>query len=267
MQQRITFFSWVAALALLAAIVPACHHHSADPGPVIAPCDTGHPFTARFIGYEKLGDRLIETDSFLVYNNLDVIAPEGYVRYEWHIGGDTAVFRTNKVSLYLDYDQAPPGTLIPVRLIAKGKANTACFPNDDGIDTVDKIFTVIAWKDAPIKGVYVGYFGSDVNHAHLDTVRIEYHDGAPPLEPKFGYWQPVGINPGCRFELTPNGHPTWNGGCGVHTINIDSDRLLSPGCQMPVIKGLLENDSLKVDIQYNYPTASKDSYRGRHIRF
>ncbi len=129
------------------------------------PCEGLEPFKASFsMGIHFTGgsgeweiDTLIVSDTVINRKFITFLAEDGYYTYEWQIGNDPRVFTEQRVSLFFEY----PEDSLKIQLIASKKANTACFPQDDGIDTVVQYLTIIEQKDNPVIGRYKGYFESD----------------------------------------------------------------------------------------------------------
>jgi hypothetical protein len=98
-----------------------------------------------------------EIDSGLVYDSL-----------EWHIGSEiikneTAIYRTD----------FPDNSDIPITLIVWGKPNKQCFPNDNGIDTLTKVYHFTSRKDRLI-GTFRGAFTDVPGHKDTFEFRIFY---------------------------------------------------------------------------------------------
>jgi hypothetical protein len=72
-------------------------------------------------------------------------AKDSTATYEWQLGTDPRKFTNQTVSLEFDVEET-----IQVRLIVKKAIDKQCFPNDDGIDTVQKSFVVVDQTFAPI---------------------------------------------------------------------------------------------------------------------
>ncbi len=144
------------------------------------PCSGKHPVTAEFKMYEQLKyDTLYTTDTSLQYNFVHFKAVGDYDKYEWQIGLDDSVFTHKEVKLRFNEAYGP----INIRLIVKGKPDTTCFPDDDGIDTVNKTLTVVSWHPGlstnHVGSALVGrYKGATIGNP-LDTFIVEIkHDTA-----------------------------------------------------------------------------------------
>lgn len=170
------------------------------------PCQDAVPFKAGLQISEIHGDSLVETDTVLINSTVSFKAT-GLLRnsatYEFQVGGMDTIMDKNELRLYFDDRNVSPGNLIKVRLIAKGVPNTQCFPNDKSIDTIEKSFRIIHWKDAPIIGKYAGYFGSDKNKIDKQVVEVRYIK--PDSLYTYGSFELFNIDKGCNSTITnPN---------------------------------------------------------------
>ncbi|HEX8660166.1 MAG TPA: hypothetical protein VF690_21660 [Hymenobacter sp.] len=209
----------VALLAgLLAAAnlgLPACR----DKEPLPDPCkgQKANPLTMQFI--EGLDTPTPDT----AYNNQPMAfqAPGApYTSYEWLVGPIDA--RTGR-NISVAFDREILGN-INVRLIAKRPLNTACFPKDDGVDTLTKRLTLMPYNDsrAPIYGKFQG---ANLD-APADTFSVRIYSGPdwqyPDSPVLLNYL--VGIPKGCRapyrdISLTWRGLTATSGGCTSFNIN------------------------------------------------
>lgn len=192
----------IISVALLLMI--ACKHSTVTP---FDPCKDAVPFKAGLQISEIHGDSLVETDTVLINTTVSFKATSpllNYATFEYQIGGAPAIITEKKeVRLYFDDRNVSPGDLIKVRLIAKGVPNTKCFPNDKSVDTIEKSFRIIHWKDAPIIGKYAGYFGSDVNKTDKQVVEVRYLK--PDSLYTYGSFDLFNIDKGCNSTVSnPN---------------------------------------------------------------
>ncbi len=130
-------------LTLLLAIImlTGCPDDPVKPGP----CEGKKPVSAEFHIYEQPGYipddwEFYDTDTLNTTAILFVAAGHAE-EYEWHIGSEIlygkSVFRRN----------FPRGVNIPITLIARGVPDTACFPFDNGIDTLIRYLYVAREMD------------------------------------------------------------------------------------------------------------------------
>jgi hypothetical protein len=135
-----------------------------------------------FMG-EKFGDLRIDLDTIImpVYYadgdpaNFDSINDtyvyfesnyEGALSYEWQVGSNPTTQNAQSFGLYFNGDYQ-----IPVRLILTTEPNTDCFPNDDGIDTIQRILRITNVTPSPLWGEYYGY--STENPYEFFTIEID----------------------------------------------------------------------------------------------
>ncbi|RYU84316.1 hypothetical protein [Hymenobacter persicinus] len=162
-----------------------------------------------------------------------------YTSYQWQVGS-AANTRTER-RFALDFPEAVTGR-IPVRLIARRPPSTACFPKDDGVDTLLTTLTLMPRGDlrAPIYGKFQG--------ANVDaprdtfTVRIflgpNYVFPNNPAAPLLNYLRNLGK--GCQS-------PSFEVGLRWRGININHD-MNDSGCLSPYGKGYLTTrDSLRIE--------------------
>jgi|688.fasta_scaffold00973_21 hypothetical protein len=114
-------------------------------------------------------DTVLISDTTLANNMVLFKAESDFLSYEWKIGNDLKVFTGKEVKLR--FTSSEPR--VEIRLIAKWKPDTKCFPNDDGVDTVYKYLTVIDYYKNPILGVYNGYVKSNPTESFDVTVSLE----------------------------------------------------------------------------------------------
>ena len=127
------------------------------------PCDCFDEVSADF-DIEELAtpveDLWIPTDTTFHTKQVRFSAKEDGAVYKWYIGSEQ--FTTQKASRYFGNQWA--GFDIPITLVVKKEPNNKCFPNDDGYDSITKVFHVsqypIDYGDnaeldfGPIEGTY-----------------------------------------------------------------------------------------------------------------
>ena len=166
----------IPALALLgsALLVAGCHHdRPAEPNPCQAV--KANPLTFRFL--ESYGTPT--PDTAYVKQDITFDGPGApYTSYEWRIGTDPRSFTQRKFSLY--FPESSTGS-VAVQLIARRPLNSACFPKDDGVDTLTQVLTLVqrAQYRAPVYGKFLGS-NSD---APRDTFTIRVLNGQDPYNP------------------------------------------------------------------------------------
>ena len=208
----------MALLALLAAAglsLPACHEKEPLPDPCKG--QKAKPLTLNFT--EAFGTPTPDT----AYNNQPMAfeAPGApYTSYKWLIGPiDERTGRRIGVS----FNDQTLGA-IPVRLIATRPLNLACFPKDDGVDTLTRTLTLMPNRD-PRAPIYGKFQGANLD-APADTFSVRIYSGPDwqfPNSPRpLNYL--VGIPKGCRVPyrdigLTWRGVVATSGGCTSFNVN------------------------------------------------
>lgn len=83
-------------------------------------------------------------------------AKEDLDTYTWKVGSDSRTFTEKRFRLLFTDFKGP----VPVQLIGTKQVNPSCFPEDNGIDTINKtlfITGVLPDSLTPITGVFEGY--------------------------------------------------------------------------------------------------------------
>ena len=186
------------------ALLNACH----DPHPADQPDPCRQLVTNPLVHqpFQFLEDTGAPTDIALSGRTITFKAPgEPYTGWEWRIGTDPRAFTTRSVGLYLD--SSVSGS-IQVRLIARRPQQTACFPNDDGLDTLTRALIVRPLRALPQAPIYGRYLGANLD-APTDTFTVEIVR-APRYPTPTEVWSYVrNLGAGCRspyFDV----HPGWN---------------------------------------------------------
>ena len=140
----------------------------------VDPCAGRTEVSAEFVIEQRvdvvgqIGQLILSDTAISLYNTTRVTATiENAALYKWIIGTDTVSGPT--ASFYFSESQA--GQSYPVTLIVQKVPNFACFPNDNGMDTVTKFIHVIEICDNPIYGTYRVAF--DTNPTDSFTVAIK----------------------------------------------------------------------------------------------
>ncbi|GAA4006892.1 hypothetical protein GCM10022408_18450 [Hymenobacter fastidiosus] len=240
----------VALLTAAALSLSACRDQEKESLPDPCKGQKANPLTLTFT--EAFGTPTPDT----AYND-QPMAFEGpekpYTSYQWLIGPvDERTGRRIGVS----FDDQTLGS-IPVRLIATRPPNLACFPKDDGVDTLTKTLTLVPNDDlrAPIYGKFQG---ANLD-APADTFSVRIYSGPDwqfPDSPKpLDYL--VGIPKGCRVPYRNIGI-TWRG-----------VRATSGGCSsIPINKGYLTTrDSIRLEYRAEVsPTIIDRVFVGKRVR-
>jgi hypothetical protein len=167
----------IPALVLLggALLIASCHHDGKEAEPNPCQAAKANPLAFRFL--ESYGTPT--PDTAYVKQDITFDGPGApYISYEWRVGTDPRSFTQRKFSLY--FPESSTGS-VAVRLIARRPLNSACFPKDDGIDTLTQVLTLVqrAQYQAPVYGKFLG---SNVD-APRDTFTIRVLTGPDPYNP------------------------------------------------------------------------------------
>ena len=138
----------------------------------VNPCKNQQATSADFIIEEILftdqnhpeKNVLVETDLVNGSNLVRFRSKQEFDEYTWLIGSEVIHEKSFSRKYF------PENSKIEVTLIGKRKPNKQCFPNDDGIDTVKKIFSTIA-KDLNLEQKHA-YHGYNTDNP-LDTFTIQ----------------------------------------------------------------------------------------------
>lgn len=165
-----------------------------------------------------------------------------YTAYHWQVG--PVITRTTQ-QFALSFDDQIVGP-IPVQLIAHRPPNTACFPHDDGIDTLTQLLTLVPRPSlrAPIYGKFQGANRSSPQ----DTFTVRIYSGPNytyPTNPRADPTDYVSNLPkGCKMPyvyvgLSWRGAFMDTGGCGLngtgYLVSHDSLRIAYRTQISPVI--------------------------------
>ncbi|MCU0442859.1 MAG: hypothetical protein MUE96_10710 [Bacteroidia bacterium] len=142
------------------------------------PCLDAQPVSASFHMYEENAFLQLEqlwvdydTDTSITDRVRFVAQEKNALSYTWYIGTETQP-RTGASILINFADSRTPKR---IRLIVQKEPNLRCFPNDDGVDTVDRMLSFIERYDSinmPIVGTFRGI--STKNPNQEIEVRIGY---------------------------------------------------------------------------------------------
>jgi len=236
----------ILSIALIAALLCSCSDTTAPD-----PCSGSEPVTAHFTMYESLDGKAVAADTVLFGNFISFAADKKYDSYQWRIGTDARVWRDSVVRLRFEKAEGD----VPVYLIVHGKPNTACFANDDGIDTVKKILHVAGgWEKTRVLGNYHGH-NTDAPRDTF-TFSIEYKDLGD-----FGKrFIMNNLNPGCT-EPAQDGAPAIDISIGYRSFQFVSTGWVGMGCDDPEGIAILQGDGDSVVVQYTLVDLSDVSKR------
>jgi hypothetical protein len=239
-------------VGITSLILAGCRDRTSTP----TPCQgqVANPLTMQFV--EAFGTPTPDT----AYNNQPMVfeAPAApYTSYRWLFGQVDA--RTGR-RVGVNFDNKTLGQ-IAVRLIATRPPTTACYRNDDGIDTLTKTLTLVPYRDqrAPIYGRFRGADKDTPN----DTFTVRIYQGPNYAYPSVPGAEPsnyiVGVPKGCRKPYLDIGL-TWRGITSAGG---------SGGCTgLDITRGYLTSrDSLRLEYRTQVsPTIIDKVFVGTRIR-
>lgn len=169
---------------------PECPNYCQDPSdwrcPNYDPCFGKEPLSASFQIFETPAIRVQDSMGF-EYHDTDTAMnriitlqadDQEALEYEWQVGSDIYTEPTVQVIFTTIEDRLPID--IPIRLIIRQYPSTACFPDDTGLDTVERTLHIVQQCEAGWKGFYQGHIEGE-NPTDTFTVGIA---------PKSDDWNP-----------------------------------------------------------------------------
>jgi hypothetical protein len=161
---------WVVWVILLLGL-SQCKHDKEQPDP----CAELKPTSAAFVIEESNNNPrpwkwdYYATDTvctlFIRLNPMDSAA----FFYEWQIG----VGKYQKRNIEIQFPESVLGTSVPITLIMKKTPDLACFPKDDGVDTVKKYVHFLPITESLVKGDFSGHYEDKPNEDF--TITIDPH--------------------------------------------------------------------------------------------
>jgi hypothetical protein len=174
-------------LILLMLLLTACP----EDNPVITdPCAGKKPVSASFKIYEDPvwlpnGTNWIyyDTDTIALTSAIFIADDSTADEYEWHLGSE--IINTRSFSR-TDF---PRKQHFPVTLIIRKKPDTLCFPSDDGIDTLKRIFYTLGLDSTGFiekdiwSGNYYGYNKDEISKPFTISINDKYLDTNDKFSP------------------------------------------------------------------------------------
>lgn len=194
----LNFQSSVFRIYIILAIGLICFHSCKPEDAPQNPCTSSHKVSASFLIQEDWNSNDYGSGQWEYYDSdtlstvrVKFTANEDGATYRWQIGTDTNVFTQKSFSLsFNDYLAAHPGyRRFDVRLIVNRTPDTRCFPDDDGIDTIIRTFTIV--DSLRVRTLIKGHFFGTWDGNSSDTTTIYITQGnlnamyAYNLSPKF----------------------------------------------------------------------------------
>ena len=216
--------------AVLLLTLGACHDKDKPEVPRPNPCIGQTLPVLAFDFIERIGNTTPDT---AVLGDVTFAGPGApYTSWEWRVGDDPRSFTQQRFSLF--FGNPNRYYTYPVRLIARRPPNVACFPKDDGVDTLTKMLTLVPYglSSSPL----VGRFRGANLDAPADTFTVRF-----TAEPDRRYNDPSGPrvvylnnlpNRTCPYNVNEEVGGGWRGasingiGCGsaYGTAQIAEDR-------------------------------------------
>jgi hypothetical protein len=133
------------------------------------------PVNADFRIIERARGHLVHVLDTMYYDTFytaDLITEAIHQREDWTYRWIIGAGEYDDPSTALDYRSVNYGDAVEMTLIVEGPTNTACFPDDDGRDTVTKVIHryLPSINETSVLGTYHGYLNGDV----ADTVTISF---------------------------------------------------------------------------------------------
>jgi hypothetical protein len=150
---------------------PECPNYVAPV--VINPCEDAAETSADFEMYQELYpvetfDTLVQFyHDCMLFREITLHALQDSAEYHWIIGADH--YYTREVNF--NFGAEFVGQEIPLILVVSRQPDTACFPNDNGIDTLVKTIMPKYFCDASIWGKYYGAW----DESPLDSFIVELY--------------------------------------------------------------------------------------------
>lgn len=239
-------FSFVLSYLLL---LSSCQHQEDSPNP----CQAAKANPLAFYYLESTGTATADT----AFNSQQItfVGPSApYTSYQWQVGN--LITRTSQ-QFTLSFDDTNYG-IVPVTLIAHRPLNTACFPHDDGIDTLTQNLVLQPRPNlrAPIYGKFQGANKSTPR----DTFTVRIYSGPNYAHPTIPQAEPTNyvsnLPKGCSSPYVYVG-VGWKGAF-----------MSTGGCSGLQGKAyLLSHDSIRIDYRTQVsPSIIDEVFLGKRIR-
>lgn len=162
-------------------LLVGCKKEQLQMSAVKDPCDCATEVSADFDILEQntqvLNSVLTITDNVLHAKNVYFRAKEKNAEYTWYIGAE--IETEKETSKFFGTEWI--GHDIPITLVVKKDPNKICFPNDDGYDSITKVFHVFDRCMSPhlLEGTFRV---APLNSIDSFDVNIEFQYGPSPNE-------------------------------------------------------------------------------------
>lgn len=243
---------------MLLAMSSCRHDERKDATP--NPCQAAKENPLAFQFLENSGTPTPDT----TYNNQQItFAGPGapYTAYDWLVGPTT----TRSTRQFVLFFTAQTVGDLPVRLIARRPPNTACFPHDDGVDTLTQMLTLVPFVNptVPLRNprapIYGSFHGAN-RSSPRDTFTVRIYQGinfdhpSNPLAPPTDYVS--NVPRGCT-------HPYFDNYLGWRGVFMQSG-----GCTGFQGSGyIVGRDSIRLTYRtQGQPTIVDEVFLGKRIR-
>ena len=249
MKRQITFLS---LLALLGAFVFSLVGCGDNPNP----CKNLKPVSADFkfqVGFYDL-DSLVTVEDTVYMNKVYFIAKEENANYLWTVGD--YISNPTKKDFFLIFNQ--PQGLIKTKLNVTKEPNKACFPNDDGIDSLTRRLFVADPKvqKAGFEGTFTG-FNADTP-SDVFSISIKNFGDTPNTELSFGM-RLYNLPKGCGGPVFTSKEPNIAVGDYTHKVFYIYNNFVNDGpCSLFTGLGRVTKNNSVIEVDYTmYDTNRK----------
>jgi hypothetical protein len=164
---------------LLIALLFSCRKEQPEMNAAADPCACASEVSADFDILERhsqvANSEIIVTDHVLQNSFTKQVrfrAKEEDAEYTWYIGIDVETDQET----YKNFGTEWIGSTIPITLVVKKEANTVCFPDDDGYDSITKTFNIYDECHEPylLEGTFRMASENSTDSIDIDIEFIEY---------------------------------------------------------------------------------------------
>jgi hypothetical protein len=228
------------------------------------PCAGARPVTARFTIYEVLESGTKAPSDTLANGLAHFAADERYDSCEWQIGSDTRIRTGSAFTLRFPGREVVYGEPIPIRLIARRKPDTACLPDDDGVDTAYRYLVPLPPTRSPLLGSYHGAHVDDPADTFTVTIYVRYIEDSKDMCDIVMR----NVNRGCsdtsRVSCTAVNDKDF--GATIMEFDGDGSYRIADGCLNPKgIARLKGRDTIEIDYVYDEARIPK-KFIGRRVK-
>lgn len=181
---------WLMAVVIPGMVLASCHRKTEDPAPV--PCGKS-PAPYGFTIQNNINNKFFTCDTIFP-SVVRFSAAPAYSTVVWQIGTDPRVYTQKDVDV--TFPASAVGT-VTIRCTGTRPVNRVCFPNDDGVDTMTKVLTVMPLNPSVPHAAIEGKFLGATTDAPRDTFTVRIFVGPDLLYPTQPALFLVNLNKGC----------------------------------------------------------------------